>query len=92
MLRWWKRKVLRSYVAWMKRKYSLPSRNAQVEETVKVNLAVDGKEWHLGGKNEYQWEQDEQSLYWKWWKDRLVTTVEDMIPASDAIARAARTS
>jgi hypothetical protein len=59
---------------------------------VKVNLTGGGKEWFLYGKYHYKWAQDWHNLYRKWWKDRLITTIEDIEPASDAIARAAKSS
>jgi hypothetical protein len=90
MLCWWKRKVVSSYVKWMKEKYVIEE--WMVDRTVKVNLAGGGDEWCGYGQDRYEWESGGRDFYRKWWKDRLVATIEDLIPASDAIARAAESS
>jgi hypothetical protein len=36
--------------------------------------------------HKYSWMTGGQDSYKRWWKERLVTTVEDMDPASDDIA------
>jgi hypothetical protein len=44
MLCWWKRKVVSSYIAWMKEKYKIEP-SSLGEDTVNVNLAGGGQEW-----------------------------------------------
>jgi hypothetical protein len=83
MLGWWKRKVLTPYVCWVKAKYNIKEPSA--EAIVKVDLGGKGKNW-------YDWSRDGRHLYQKWWKERLVDTIEDIVPASNVIARAANCS
>jgi hypothetical protein len=74
----------------MKAKYDIISESE--ETTVKLNLAGGGEEWFLYGQDCYEWKQDGQNDYQKWWKERLVKTIDDILPASDAIAWAAKSS
>jgi hypothetical protein len=90
MLCWWKRKVTSSYVTWMKAKYTIVDESS--DSTVQVSLEGNGKEWFPYGRDCYRWSEAGQNLYRKWWKERLVSTIEDIVPASDAIARAAKCS
>jgi hypothetical protein len=77
MLCFWKRKVESSYVVWMKDKYGIkdPATDASVMEHSSEN-----------GQKHYVWSPNGRDSYKRWWKDRLITTIEDIVPASDAIA------
>jgi hypothetical protein len=44
------------------------------------------------GRDRYEWTKEGRDRYKVWWKDRLIKTHEDVIPASDDIARAANSS
>jgi hypothetical protein len=90
MLAWWKRKVVSSYVTWMKAKYSFEE-DAK-DATVQANLVGKGKEWLRYGRDCYAWADYGRNAYRKGWKERLVRTIEDIVPASDAIARSAKSS
>jgi hypothetical protein len=91
MLAWWKQKVESSYVTWMKAKYSFIEEDAK-DATVQANLVGKGKEWFRYGRDCYAWADDGRDAYRKWWKERLVRTIEDIVPASDVIARSAKSS
>ena len=90
MLCWWKRKVVSSYVAWIKEKHVIEE--WRIDGTVKVKLTGKGHALVGYGRAQYEWADGGRDRYRKWWKERLVTTIEDIVAASDAIARAANSS
>jgi hypothetical protein len=87
MLRWWKRRVVSSYVSWMKSKY-------EIEDGTADPPIVSYQSGNISYKHGlYSWTKDGRAQYKTWWTDRLVKTYVDVVPpASDAIARAANTS
>jgi hypothetical protein len=89
MLNWWKRRVARSFLAWVKREYP---------ELAEVNVAhtpvviYDGHryDWRRGkGKNE---NLDGLRDYNTWWKSRMLVAHADLLPGADAVRRAAESS
>jgi hypothetical protein len=87
MLRWWKRKVTSSYVAWVKSKYRLTENNIGDWFTHKWTRFKTGQEGTL-----YGWAEEGEREYKRWWKERFLATSQDYIPGSDAVSRAAKTS
>jgi hypothetical protein len=87
MLRWWKRQVTTSYIAWAKVKYSL----ADVEEKVEW-IERDASCKFSWSKASYSWFKEGKGDYRAWWKRRFLVTHQDKEPARDAIWRAAETS
>jgi hypothetical protein len=91
MLCWWKRKVFCSYVTCMKLKYELEDSSSSAD-IVTAKLGGEGQEWRSHGRDCYVWNTVGRDWYKAWWKNRLVKTYKDIVPASDAIARAAKSS
>jgi hypothetical protein len=89
MLCWWKRQVLRSYVKWMKNEYLIADSKGDSGSWLELGQKL-GKDDELHWQ--YRWSTTGRDDYKKWWKERLVATIEDVVPASDAIARAADSS
>jgi hypothetical protein len=81
----WKRKVVSSYITWMKLKYELEISSSR-DDTVSVNLEGGGNVWIAYGQDRI-WGQEQHDCSNAWWKDGLVKTYEDIVPASDAIAQ-----
>jgi hypothetical protein len=87
MLRWWKRKVTSSYVAWVKSKYRLTENKIGDWFTRKWTRFKTGQEGTL-----YGWVEEGEREYKRWWKERFLATSQDYIPGSDAVSQAAKTS
>ncbi len=64
MLRWWKRKVVCSYVSWMKDKYSLRAPSLS-DNIVAVNLGGEGHEWYHLGRERYERTKEGRDRYKK---------------------------
>jgi hypothetical protein len=88
MLCWWKRQVTRSYIKWVKLEYNLKE---DKEDVTDLHLE-GGNTWVPYGTDRYEWSSHGRDEYKRWWKERLVTTFVDIVPASDAIAQAAATT
>jgi hypothetical protein len=89
MLKWWNRRVARSFLAWVRREHP------ELEEAGGDELAVvrldgghygwtsgDGGADTLGGILVYQ----------RWWKNRTMLAHADLGPGADAVRRAAQSS
>jgi hypothetical protein len=89
MLKWWKRRVARSFLAWIKRE------NPELAYAKGAHAPVvsyDGHRyvWKSGdGKND---NLDGFCEYKKWWKSRMLVANADLRPGADAIRRAAKSS
>jgi hypothetical protein len=65
---------------------------SESDGSVKAKIA-EGSRWGFKeGNDRYKWTAHGRDQYIKWWRNRLITTLVDIVPASDAIARAAKSS
>jgi hypothetical protein len=79
MLQWWKRNVTISYIKWAAAKYELMDTTTPIK-------------WVTWNGNGYEWTGTEgRGNYRSWWKQCLLITHQDFVPASDAIQRGAKT-
>jgi hypothetical protein len=83
MLRWWKRTVCRSLNTWIDCQYP-HIREDFLETSPVVILGVSGPL--------YEWSEEGKSIYSKWHHVRMSEACVDLVPGSDAVARAANST
>jgi hypothetical protein len=89
MLKWWKRRVARSFLAWIKIEYPELAKAKGAHLPVVIDngyryvwASGDGENENLDGFRGYK----------NWWKHRMLVAHEDLRPGVDAIRRAAESS
>jgi hypothetical protein len=89
MLKWWKRRVARSFLAWLKREYPA------LKEAETYHVAVvryDGNRYVWTSGNGETGNLEGVRGYKQWWKERMLLANADLRPGADAVRRAAESS
>ena len=85
MLRWWKRRICKSFLLWLRCRYPSLEKVIGDAETGVVFNSQGVYEWESSG-------QDGLLIYKRWWLERFGLCNKDLIVGSDAVARASNTT